>query len=254
MYTIFVVFYFCMILIFTWYIFLVERALDLAQFWGVLHETQRPSCGPRSTAYRTRTRSAQLRSLSEWGNRFCETVSVWLGLGVNVLLLDSNELITGSPRTSSLIVFKLFVRHNRDIVPRLRSCNRLQLQLVQVWWRPQKTVRRAKTALLFHRAQSAKYALHCAQYAKCTGLNRRWNDLKNQQNLLFVKVFIWRIKFPCKSMAFSNFSYNTLFNATSVKLRLCALSMQKGRCGSWVGKIKSEWKIITQVWRPYLRK
>ena len=123
-----------------------------------------------------------------------------------------------------------------------------------VWWRPQKTVRHAKTALLFHRAQSAKYALHCAQYAKCTGLNRRWNDLKNQQNLLFVKVFIWRIKFPCKSMAFSNFSYNTLFNATSVKLRLCALSMQKGRCGSWVGKIKSEWKIITQVWRPYLRK
>ena len=77
------------------------------------------------------------------------------------------------------------------------------------------------------------------------------------QNLLFVKVFIWRIKFPCnfcKSMAFSNFSYNTLFNATSVKLRLRALSMQKGMCGSWVGKIKSEWKIVTRVWRPYLRK
>ena len=104
---------------------------------------------------------------------------------------------------------------------------------MHVWWRPQKTVRHAKTALLFHRAQSAKYALHCAQYAKCTGLNRRWNDLKTQQNLLFVKVFISRIKFPCKSMAFSNFSYNTLFNATSVKPRLCALSMQKGRCGSW---------------------
>ena len=119
---------------------------------------------------------------------------------------------------------------------------------------PKKNVRHAKTALLFLRAQSAKYALHCAQYAKCTGLNRRWNDLKTQQNLLFVKVFIWRIKFPCKSMAFSNFSYNTLFNATSVKLRLRALSMQKGMCGSWVGKIKSEWKIITRVWRPYLRK
>ena len=104
-----------------------------------------------------------------------------------------------------------------------------------VWWRPQKTVRHAKTALLFHRAQSAKYALHCVQYAKCTGLNRRWNNWKTQQNLLFVNVFIWRIKFPCKSMAFSNFSYNTLFNATSVKLRLRALSMQKGMCGFWVG-------------------
>ena len=125
---------------------------------------------------------------------------------------------------------------------------------ILVWWRPQKTMRHAKTALLFLRAQSAKYALHCVQYAKCTGLNRRWNNLKTQQNLLFVKVFIWRIKFPCKSMAFSNFSYNTLFNATSVKLRLRALSMQKGMCGSWVGKIKSEWKIITRVWRPYLRK
>ena len=41
-------------------------------------------------------------------------------------------------------------------------------------------------------------------------------------------------------MAFSNFSYNTLFNATSVKLRLRALSMQKGMCGSRVRKIKSK--------------
>ena len=57
------------------------------------------------------------------------------------------------------------------------------------------------------------------------------NNWKTQQNLLFINVFIWRIKFPCKSMAFSNFSYNTLFNATSVKLRLRALSMQKGMCG-----------------------
>ena len=136
----------------------------------------------------------------------------------------------------------------------VRTDQRVIWCLIHVWWRPQKTVRHAKTALLFLRAQSAKYALHCAQYAKCTGLNRRWNDLKAQRNLLFVKVFIWRIKFPCKSMAFSNFFYNTLFNATSVKLRLRALSMQKGMCGSWVRKIKSEWKIITRVWRPYLRK
>ena len=50
------------------------------------------------------------------------------------------------------------------------------------------------------------------------------------------------------------FSSNTLFNATSVKLRLRALSMQKGIHDSWVGQIEERVKNTKQVWRPYLRK
>ena len=43
-------------------------------------------------------------------------------------------------------------------------------------------------------------------------------------------------------MAFSWISSNTLINATSLKLRLRALSMQKGIRDSWVGQIEERVK------------
>ena len=54
------------------------------------------------------------------------------------------------------------------------------------------------------------------------------------------------------------FSSNTLFNATSVKLRLRALSIIAKRDvhvrDSWVGQIEERVKNTKQIWRPYLRK
>ena len=53
-------------------------------------------------------------------------------------------------------------------------------------------------------------------------------------------------------MAEAAFSSNTLFNATSVKLRLRALSMQKRICTAWVRQIEERVKITAQVhWRIY---
>ena len=64
---------------------------------------------------------------------------------------------------------------------------------LHVWWRPQKTRHQMPnilTALLFLRAQSAKYALHCAQYGKVaqdwTADEMIW---KHNPKFTFVKVF-----------------------------------------------------------------
>ena len=54
-------------------------------------------------------------------------------------------------------------------------------------------------------------------------------------------------------MAEAVFSSNTLLNATSVKLRLRALSIQKRICTAWVRQIEERVKITSQVGRPYLR-
>ena len=54
-------------------------------------------------------------------------------------------------------------------------------------------------------------------------------------------------------MAEAAFSSNTLFNATSVKLRLRALSIQKRICTAWVRQIEERVKITSQVGWPYLR-
>ena len=55
-------------------------------------------------------------------------------------------------------------------------------------------------------------------------------------------------------MAEAAFSSNTLFNATSVKLRLRALSIQNRICTAWVRQIEERVKITAQVGRLYLRK
>ena len=124
---------------------------------------------------------------------------------------------------------------------------------------PKKPCKTQRSCIFFLRTER-KVRIALRAIRNQSALDWTADDIIGKNNKYTVrKCFYLENKYPAefqqnshaKSMAFSS---NTLFNATSVKLRLRALSMQKGICDSWVGQIQERVKNTKQVWRPYLRK
>ena len=114
--------------------------------------------------------------------------------------------------------------------------------------------RNSKTGLWFVCTLCAKYALRAIR--KVPGLNRRWNNWETQYTVR--KCFYLENKIPIQSQwpkpHFLPSRCSMQVYATSVKLRLRALSIQKRICTAWVRQIEERVKITAQVGRPYLRK